>query len=338
MSTPKLGPMGAAMHPVDFACFDLSIERSMLAAQPQKLPSVMLPASIVAGNVARSAAHFTPGASYRMGRIAMTIAVVNNAALLETPLVVELLLSAIDPDLRPFAAEAVGMGYFSRHVATDGQESLFKAYLGGPGSRFGGLPYTGIGMSAQKLGVPVTDALDAVSGFFRWHVLDGYAFWAGRWSWDRFGATRAPCADIEPYLYPAYDRGLGRSAWFNFGADPRQAADWADGFDGERRQFIWAGIGVASTFAGGCEMADLSALSVRAKETNMSPWLAAGAIHGVATRRWCGCDSAYNRRAVEVLAGRSVEEAASFAKAMRERIDGDGADAYRAWYSLLAGA
>lgn len=336
MLQETLGQMGPAMHPIDPQAFDFTIERSSLLGRPDKFPQVMLPLSIVAGNAVRSASSMSSGAFYRMSRVAATIAVVNNAALLETPLAVDLLLSTIDPDMRPFGAEAVGMGYYSRFIATEKRENLFAPYLQGPGARFGGLPYTGIGMSAQKLGVPVLEALGDVTGFFKWHVLDGFSFWGGRWQWEKLGATRAPCAEVSPDLYPAYDRGLGRSAWFNFGADPSKVAAWAEGFEAGRKPFIWAGVGVASTFTGGCEMDALAHLKSRANADGMSGWLAAGSTHGLATRRWCGCDSAYNRRAVEALTGRTADDAAAFAKEMLERVSNDDADSYRTWYSLMA--
>ena len=329
---------GAAMHPLDFTLASAGLDRSALISQPLALPKVMMPLATVAGNIVGSAAITPPGPQYRMARIASVIGLVNNTALLEPPLVVEMVMANLDPDIRPFAAEAIGMGLYSRLIATGRAENLLTPYLAGAGKRFGGLPFTGVGMSARKLGIPASAALADVDGFFRWHVLDGYAFWTGRWEWEKFGASHAGCDGIEAALLPGYDRGLGRSAWFHFSANPADTADWAEGFAPERAHFIWAGLGVAATFTGGCEDDDLVLLRQRADAAGYGAWVGAGAIHGLATRHWCGCDTAYNRRAVALLSGLGAEDAASVATDARVSFTGEAIGDYVGWYTKLAQA
>jgi hypothetical protein len=81
---------------------------------------------VVAGG-ARAAAGLDPGTAYRLARIASAVALVNNISLIESPVAIELLMANLDPDMRPFAAEAIGMGFFSRWSILDGAEDYLIA-------------------------------------------------------------------------------------------------------------------------------------------------------------------------------------------------------------------
>jgi len=297
----------------------------------RELPMWMLSTRQIA-----AAAHLPSNASYRMGRVSNVVALTHNLCLTLDTLSLEAYLANLDPDMRGFAVEGVGMGLLTREVAGDG-EGMLDRFLSRTGARFSGLGYTGVGLGLVHNRMPLDPAiLDRWSGLGRWMVLDGLGFWSGKLDWQRHGLDLQLHPGVGESHRPIFDRGLGRSAWFENGTVVNRVADWVRSVPEERRADVALGVGVAATFTGGVEENELHALVALLPEHRAD--LAAGAINAAETRLAAGIDTPYTHRAVQALAQMSVQEAHDVARSSREAL---GSDSYRdllAWYRELRSA
>jgi hypothetical protein len=240
------------------------------------------------------------------------------------PFSIEAYLANLDPDMRGFAVEGVGMGLFTREVAT-GEAAALEWFTKGPGAAFSGLPFTGVGLGHIHNRYPFdAHIVKRWSGLSRWMVLDGLGFWGGRMDWQKYGASGAHFPGVTGEYQKIFDRGLGRSGWFENGADVRRVAAWLTSFDQTRRRDVALGVGVAATFTGGVEFEDLAALRETLEE--LRPDLAAGAANAAETRVNAGIDTAYTERACRALTGRCLEDCYDLATRARQDAAGDGID------------
>ena len=102
---------------------------------------------------------------------------------------------------------------------------------------------------------------------------------------------RAPIApypwDGDPdYFCRAIDQGIGRALWFIHGADTGKVAAAVAAFDRHRQADLWSGVGLAATFAGGGQPAELAALVQVAGEHAAE--LALGSVFAVKARTYAG--------------------------------------------------
>jgi hypothetical protein len=259
--------------------------------------------------------------AYRMARVANVVALTHNLCLTLDPLSIEAYLANLDPDVRGFAVEGVGMGLFTRELAA-GEGDLLQWFLAGPATRFSGLAFTGIGLSLVHNRQPFDAAvIGRWQGLSRWMVLDGLGFWGARQDWTAYGRNGETFPGVNGPQRAIFDRGLGRSAWFENGADVAKVAAWLLSVDVQRRRDTALGVGVAATFTGGVEAADLTRLRDALPEHAQD--FAAGSANAAATRVGAGIDTAYTDRACRVLTGLSAPECFEQVSATRAAVHGD---------------
>src|SRR5947199_74099 len=95
--------------------------------------------------------------------------------------------------------------------------------------------------------------------------------WSAGWTWwsrnSAASPTRArrwrspyPWQGSPQYFLRAVDQGIGRALWFIHGAQALDVAAAVASFAEHRRPDLWSGVGLAATFAGGCDTAGLATL------------------------------------------------------------------------------
>jgi hypothetical protein len=324
---------GRALHRVDPRSFPPATQPPRLwiddaSRRPRELPIWALNARQIA-----LAERAEPGMAYRLLRIANVVGLAHNHCLVSDALGVDALLAVVDPDLRGFAVEGIGMGLTTRTAA--GGDDLLGTFLEGSGAAFLGLPYTGIGMGLAHNALAFSeDLVDRHRGLSRWMILDGLAFWGARQDWEARGVRfEAPDGVSGPAL-AFFDRGLGRCGWFQLLGRVADVAGWIASAPEARRGWLWYGVGVAATFTGGVEIEDLQAL--RAAAGDHRPDLAAGSIQGADVRAGAGIDTAYTARACGALSGLTVEAARRVGAEVRRDLGGDDSvEAARTWVTRI---
>ena len=260
-----------------------------------------------------------------------------------TPAAAEAPIEELPDWLRGFAYEGAGMGLAVLDGLPFGRSDNIARFLAtGKGAQYQSLVYVGIGWAMARIPRfrwPRPSALDPVLAPL---VLDGYGFHQAYFHTARYvdGQYQNPrfrwlTGAHAAYANRAIDQGIGRASWFIAGTDPDRVADLLDGFPAHRRADLYAGVGLAATYAGGVTEQELRTVVRRAGEYR--PNLAQGSAFAAHARVSAGIVPEHSARATQVLCGTTPQEAARITEAQRpdDRVDGDR-PAYEVWRQRLA--
>jgi hypothetical protein len=244
---------------------------------------------------------------------------------------IERRLSLVEPEMRGFAYEGAAMAFTIRDVMPGGSDRTRNLLLG-PGQPHIFLTYIGIGFAMARLPRPVwKKVIPDLTGqpFFptmSWLAVDGYGFDRAYFDTKRVVDEQRilapyPWAGAPDYFSRAVDQGIGRALWFIHGGQAGAVAAAVGRFAASRQPDLWSGVGLASTFAGGFQRADLDELRLAAGEHQAQ--LALGVVFAVKARTYSGYVPEHTQAAVEVLTGLTIAESVSLAD--RTEVDPDTA-------------
>jgi enediyne biosynthesis protein E3 len=253
------------------------------------------------------------------------------------------------PDwLRGFAYEGAGMGLAMLDGLPFGRSDNVRRFLATEkGRTYQYLAYVGIGWAMARLPRfrwPKPSSLDPVLAPL---VLDGYGFHQAYFRTARYVDAQYQEANFPwpggphgSYANNAIDQGIGRASWFVRGTDPVLVADLVDGFAEHRRPDLWAGVGLAATYAGGGDDPAEAERELRTLVSRAGPFrgnLAQGSAFAANARVDAGIVPAHSVLATRVLCGTTPGEAARLADDLRPDDQPDGGKpAYEVWRQRLA--
>ncbi|MEV4091641.1 DUF1702 family protein [Streptosporangium saharense] len=251
-------------------------------------------------------------------------------------------LETIPTRFRGFAYEGAGMGFAVLDALPFTRGRKIGDFLAGRGDDHLYMVYVGIGWAMARLPRFLWPDVSAYDPLLRWLVLDGYGFHqayfhTGRyvhahhrdpafpWKADRFGW----------YAGHAIDQGIGRAMWFVGGADAGLVATMIDGFSAERRADLYAGAGLAASYAGGAEEEELLTFWERAGEHR--PWIAQGSAFAAEARQRAGLVVPHTLLATRVFCDMTPEQAARISEKARPDgpVQGE-VPAYEVWRRRIA--
>jgi len=247
------------------------------------------------------------------------------------------------PDwLRGFAYEGAGMGLAMLDGLPFGRSDNIRRFVALPvGRRYLYLVYVGIGWAMARLPRfrwPRPETLDPVVAPL---VLDGYGFHqayfrTARYIGDQYQDPRFPWPGGEhgSYANRAIDQGIGRALWFIGGTDPNLVTDLLEKFDESRHGDLYAGVGLAATYAGGVTEEELKVVWRRAGEHRGS--LAQGSAFAAHARVGAGIVPEHSAMATQVFCGVTPEQAARRTDELRPDSAGGDQPAYEVWRQRLA--
>ena len=251
-------------------------------------------------------------------------------------------LEQLSDRFRGFAYEGAGMGFAVRDGLPFGPTNLNERFLAGSGQPHVYMVYVGMGWAMARLPRfrwPKPARLDPL---LLWLLLDGYGFHQAYFHTEKYVGQQYrdpafpwPDKASSDYANRAIDQGIGRALWFIRGSDPVLATSTVDEFDERRRGDLYAGIGLAATYAGGVTEDELVTLWERAGDYR--PQVAQGCCFAVECRFRAGNLVPHNELAARVLCGRSARETAQVALDLRpERAVGGDLPAYEVWRRAVA--
>ncbi len=218
-------------------------------------------------------------------------------------------LNELEKDFRGFAFEGAAMAVTLLDSLMPWRRSRVLQFLQGPAWRHRYMVHVGMGWAVARLPrwVPVKTGTDDL---LRWLVLDGYGFHEGYFKTRKFCGPEAPRTPrLSGYAARAFDQGLGRSMWFIHGSNVERIRVCIERFHSSRHADLWSGVGLACTYAGGCDEATIHQL--KAAASNFAPELAQGAAFAAKTRLEAGLVVPHTALSCAILCDSSVEQAAN---------------------------
>jgi enediyne biosynthesis protein E2 len=233
---------------------------------------------------------------------------------------VERRLDLVDGELRGFAYEGATMAFTILDATGRGHRT--RDLLRGPGRPHIFLAYIGMGFAMARLPRPLWKKVvpdlsgDPYYPTMSWLAVDGYGFDRAyfdtrRWVDGQYVPKPYPWEQTPDYFPRAVDQGIGRALWFICGGRAPDAAAAVERFAGHRQADLWSGIGLAATFAGGCNPDGMA--SLRRAAGVHAPQLALGAVFAVKARAYSGFVPGHTRGACLALTDLSVDKAVAVA-------------------------
>ncbi|MGI8665200.1 MAG: DUF1702 family protein [Jatrophihabitans sp.] len=247
-------------------------------------------------------------------------------------------LEKIPPQFRGFAYEGAGMGFAVLDGLPFGGRNLSR-FLEGKAQDHVYMVYVGVGWALARL--PrfrwAKASAAATDPILRWLVLDGYGFHQAYFHTDRYVGQQYqepnfpwPAGGPTSYASRVIDQGIGRAIWFVGGTDPERATTLIDAFDETRRADLYAGAGLAATYAGGVDETELSDFKRHAGR--YLPDVAQGAAFGAAARFQTGLVLPHTTLATDVLCGVTPAQASELTDRTRgENFETGDVPAYELW-------
>nr|CEL14210.1 UnbL [Kibdelosporangium sp. MJ126-NF4]CTQ88578.1 UnbL [Kibdelosporangium sp. MJ126-NF4] len=252
-------------------------------------------------------------------------------------------LAKVDRPLQGFAYEGAGMAYGIRDGLPVGHRHHITDFLAGEAKPHTYMVYVGVGWALAR--VPrfcwpavtsgVTDPLA------RWLVHDGYGFHQAYFQTDKYvcGQFREedfgwPAEGPKWYSARAIDQGIGRAMWFVAGTDVALVSNLIHKFDAQRRPDLFAGVGLAATYAGGAGEAELRELAERAGVCR--PQLAQGSAFAASARVTADLVTPHTELASRILCGVTPQQADHICQETKpDEPDGD-IPAFEVWRRRIA--
>jgi enediyne biosynthesis protein E3 len=243
-------------------------------------------------------------------------------------------MNMVGKELQGFFAEGIAMGLFtwdrvpgthgnhlSRFLAAEGRDHAYMAFIGA------GLATALFHLDPAKH----VRSFDPLSGPL---LYDGYGFYHAYFHPRKtFGEARVPRAiAANAFLRARFDGGAGRALWFYAGGDVQRIAQVVGKMPEARHGDLWAGVGLASTYAGGVSRQSLAQLLDAAGKHRIR--LALGSSLAVHARHKAG-NPHEDDFACRLFTGRSSlevhEQCERLALPLLGKASVDGAPALGAW-------
>jgi hypothetical protein len=175
--------------------------------------------------------------------------------------------------------------------------------------------YVGVGWAMARLPRFRWSTLHTPDPLLRWLALDGFGFHqayfkTSAYVHQHYQEQRFPWPSGGPFWHSnkVIDQGIGRASWFVGGTDPDVVARLFSRFPEHRHADLWSGAGLAATYAGGAERAELEHFWDLAGRYRRQ--VAQGAAFAAAARVRADLVMPHNELAADVFCGMSAAAAA----------------------------
>jgi hypothetical protein len=243
---------------------------------------------------------------------------------------------------RGFAYEGAAMGHAVRDGLPVGGTRHVERFLTGRADEHIYMVYVGVGWAMARLPRFRWGKLYLPDPLLRWLALDGYGFHQAYFHTDRYvhqqyRESHFPWPADGPHWYAdrVIDQGIGRASWFVGGADARRVAELLDAFPAHRRADLYAGAGLAATYAGGADEAELRWFFDHAGEYR--PQLAQGSAFAAGARVRAGLVTPHTELATQIFCGLSPTRAWEITQeAIPDRVVSGQAPSYELWRQRIS--
>ncbi|MGB0917656.1 MAG: DUF1702 family protein, partial [Flavobacteriales bacterium] len=161
-------------------------------------------------------------------------------------------LNKIELRYRSVAFEGASMG-----IAIQNTISTWKGYAKAT-DKHATQVHIGLGWAiaqppkSPKGGLDLFLTLEQIEPTMRVKVLDGVGYWHGLFQRRATIRTQKIPEFITAEYQAGFDQGVGRAIWYATKGEVAKVVNIINHFAEERKPNLWQGIGVASTYVGGC--------------------------------------------------------------------------------------
>jgi hypothetical protein len=260
-----------------------------------------------------------------------------------TPAQAEEWLAEIPVQFRGFAYEGAGMGYAILDGLPFGSRKHTEAFLASPGGELQNyIILVGVGWAMARLPRFAWPKAERFDPLLRWLVLDGYGFHQAYFKTEQYVHNQYqepnfpwPSKEYSEYSLRAIDQGIGRALWFVCGTDVELVTKTIGEFDPSRHGDLYAGVGLASTYACGVDADELTELARRAGVHRGQ--LAQGSAFAAEARARAGLLIPATGTATQAICGLPAERAAAITLEVRPDVVIDGElPAFETWRQRIA--
>jgi hypothetical protein len=173
----------------------------------------------------------------------------NGRALSEQELGLDELISELnkfEPRYRSVAFEGASMG-----IAFANSFETWKVYAEKT-AKHATQVHIGLGWTMAEGQLNLASTLSQIKPEMQVKVLDGFGYWNGLFQRRSTIRTQQIPENITPEFQAGFDQGVGRAIWYATKGDVAKVLNIINHFALDRRPNLWQGIGVASTYVGGC--------------------------------------------------------------------------------------
>jgi hypothetical protein len=228
---------------------------------------------------------------------------------------------SVSNELCGFFSEGIGMGLYTVDLFSLSNKGQFWSFVESEGKNHRYMAYIGAGIAC---GVFKKRSLDKflkraspTSGLL---ILNGIGFYYAYFK-PELTILKGYIPNKfknDPFYIECYDNGIGRALWFFNGGNPEKIYHTITKFPEERQGAIWAGIGLAATYAGG--VPEHQIIKLKQLANSFSNRLGEGSILASHTRDVAG--NPHNSESTEIiLTNRSAIDCQSFANEINEWLD-----------------
>lgn len=229
-----------------------------------------------------------------------------------------------------FAFEGIGLYLTALDLLMPGRNTRLAEFVRGPAVEHDYIVAVGAGFAIAR--VPwgpraMERYLETLDPLMGWCVPCGFGFHHGFFHHREYllGAANPPSV-LSPLGRQLFDSGLGRSLWWVGCGDPARIRDIIAGFSGPRKAELWAGIGIAASYAGGASNEALQQLLEFSGDYSKD--LISGLPFSARLRQKAGNHSPVTDAACQTWMGLSTNQVADLAvvsaDAVKHRVTGKG--------------
>lgn len=172
--------------------------------------------------------------------------------------------------------------------------------------------HVGIGWGLARLPVNIEKRILQYDPLLRWLIIDGYGFHQAYFKTTKYVVQqRLPKNLRGEYARQVFHQGMGRCLWFIECANTERIAKRIEEFPLHYQPHLWAGVGLACTYAGGATEAEIRRLRQLADPFVLH--LAQGAVFAAKARHRAGLVTEPNELACRLICGLPVATAARLA-------------------------
>jgi hypothetical protein len=232
-------------------------------------------------------------------------------------------------EFRSIAYESASMSIALDDLKQNNQLANWLEFVNTMGKAHATQVHVGLGWAFAQTLTPPMDYLPLFHPMQRYRVLDGYGYYESLFRRRRSIMHHLKLNLGDATASGALDQGIGRGTWYLNKGDFAATKEMIAGFQPERHNDLYRGLGIAIAYVGGATEETL--MQIIAAAGNFKTQLATGAAMALISRHKAGYITNDAELACKVFSGKSAAEVIKANETITAAINTEANDAYLTW-------